>query len=64
MSDALAINVDVSYDTLTVELADGRTLAVPLDWSPRLLRATAEERVNWRLIAGGRGIPSRRLMRT
>jgi hypothetical protein len=27
-----------------VELADGRTLGVPLAWFPRLLRATAAER--------------------
>jgi Protein of unknown function (DUF2442) len=30
--------------TMWVELADGRTLGVPLAWFPRLLRATAAER--------------------
>jgi hypothetical protein len=53
---ALATNVEVSDDTLTVELADGRTIAAPLAWYPRLWHATAEERKSWRLIAGGRGI--------
>ncbi|MDZ4684833.1 MAG: DUF2442 domain-containing protein [Planctomycetaceae bacterium] len=53
---ALATGVAVSADTLAVELADGRTIAVPLAWYPRLGQATAEERGAWRLIAGGRGI--------
>src|SRR4051794_5133142 len=41
---------------LSVELADGRTIAAPLAWYPRLAHATAEERKSWRLIAQGRGI--------
>jgi hypothetical protein len=53
---ALATRVTVSEDTLSVELADGRTIAAPLAWYPRLAHATAEERNTWRLIAGGRGI--------
>jgi hypothetical protein len=53
---ALAIGVAVSSDTVTVELADGRTIAAPLAWYPRLADANAKERASWRLIAGGRGI--------
>ena len=53
---ALATGVSVSDDTLSVELADGRTIAVPLAWYPRLAHGTAEERSSWRLIASGRGI--------
>jgi len=53
---ALATHVEVSEDTLSVELADGRTIAAPLDWYPRLAHATADERRTWRLIAGGRGL--------
>src|SRR5207245_10460161 len=52
----LATAVEVTEDTLSVELADGRTIAAPLAWYPRLTHATAEERKNWRLIADGRGI--------
>src|SRR5438876_5296120 len=52
----LASHVQVSEDTLSVELMDGRTIAAPLAWYPRLAHATAEERTSWRLIAGGRGI--------
>lgn len=54
--EALATGVSVSEDTLTVELADGRTIAAPLAWYPRLVHATAEERGKWRLIGDGRGI--------
>src|SRR5438876_9212396 len=54
--EALATRVDVSEDTVSVELADGRTIAAPLAWYPRLANATAEERSDWRLIANGRGI--------
>jgi hypothetical protein len=52
----LAENVVVRADELVVDLADGRTLTVPLSWYPRLAHATAEERTNWRLIGLGEGI--------
>jgi hypothetical protein len=51
-----ALDVSVADDTLTVDLADGRTLSVPLAWYPRLLHGTTEERRNWRLIGDGVGI--------
>ncbi|MGA9924419.1 MAG: DUF2442 domain-containing protein [Isosphaeraceae bacterium] len=54
--EALATSVEVSEDTLSVDLADGRTIAAPLAWYPRLAHATAEERGSWRLIGGGRGV--------
>src|SRR5437660_9296449 len=54
--EALATRVEVNDDTLAVELADGRTIAVPLAWYPRLTHATADERNKWRLVGGGRGI--------
>ena len=53
---SIVLRVAVSDDTLSVELADGRTIAAPLAWYPRLAHATAEERGVWRLIGGGRGI--------
>ena len=43
-------------DRLVVILADGRELAAPLAWFPRLLEATVDQRRNWRLIGGGHGI--------
>jgi hypothetical protein len=54
--EALATSVAVSEDALSVELTDGRTIAAPLAWYPRLAHATSEERGSWRLIGGGRGI--------
>jgi len=51
-----AQNVSVSDDTLSVDLVDGRTIAVPTAWYPRLAHATAEERSRWRLIGQGEGI--------
>ena len=35
-----AERVIVTEDTLSVDLSDGRTIAVPLAWFPRLLHAT------------------------
>jgi len=52
----LATSIEVSDDTLTVQLSDGRTISVPLAWYPRLLHATNDERSDTKLIANGRGI--------
>jgi hypothetical protein len=49
-------DISVTKDTLIVDLADGRTVSVPLSWYPRLLQATNPERGKWRLIGQGEGI--------
>jgi hypothetical protein len=54
--DATAVDVTVMDDRIVVTLADGRELAVPLAWFPRLLDATPEQRRNWRLVGRGHGI--------
>ena len=51
-----AKQVVVTADTLSVDLTDGRTIAVPLAWYPRLVHGTPEERGHWRLIGQGEGI--------
>ena len=51
-----ALAQSVSDDALVAELADGRMIAAPLAWFPRLAHGTPAERVNWRLIAGGEGV--------
>ncbi len=51
-----AIGVDVAGNALSVELSDGRTISVPVDWYPRLAHATEKERANWRIIGRGQGI--------
>lgn len=51
-----AIAVEVTADTVRVELADGRSISVPLAWFPRLLHGTPEERSHFRFTGGGEGI--------
>jgi hypothetical protein len=51
-----AIDVNVTDDTLSVELSDGRSISVPLAWYPRLVHADQAERSKWRLIGQGEGI--------
>lgn len=51
-----ARRVRVTDRELIVDLADGRTVAVPVQWYPRLAHGTLAERRNWRLIAKGEGI--------
>ena len=53
---ARAARVMVNEDTLTVDLVDGRSIAVPLAWYPRLVHATPTERLHWRLMGRGEGI--------
>ena len=50
-----AESVTATDDTLSVDLSDGRTIAVPLAWFPRLVHASQEERNNWNLIGKGQG---------
>jgi hypothetical protein len=54
--DPRAVDVGTDDDNLTVDLADGRRLTVPLAWFPRLLHASPDQRRNWRLLGDGHGI--------
>jgi hypothetical protein len=49
-------HVVVTDDSLVVDLADGRTVSVPMAWYPRLMYGTPEERNHWRIIGKGEGI--------
>ncbi len=49
-------DVQFTEDALAVDLADGRTIIVPLTWYPRLLDATMEQRKNWKIAGAGFGI--------
>jgi hypothetical protein len=51
-----AVDIWFTEDMLYVRLEDGREVGVPLEWFPRLIKATAEQRENWRLIGNGVGI--------
>ena len=50
------MNVTITDDTLSVDLADGRTIAVPLVWYPRLAYGTDKERLNFQIAGAGYGI--------
>jgi hypothetical protein len=55
-ADARVLDVRVTEDSIIAELADGRTISVPLAWSWRLSDATQAQRENWRLIGSGEGV--------
>jgi len=50
------VGVTLTEHTLSADLADGRTITVPLAWYPRLLHATQTQRSAWRISGGGYGI--------
>lgn len=45
--------IEFGPDAFVVHLEDGRSLAVPLEWFPRLRDATAEQRQSYELIGHG-----------
>jgi len=55
-TSVLALNVLFTEDAMLVSLSDGREISVPLEWFPRLRKATPEQRNKWRFIARGIGI--------
>lgn len=50
------VNVEVTDDTLTVDIEDGRTLSVPIGWFPRLAHGTPGERANFQISGAGYAI--------
>ncbi|QLC25732.1 DUF2442 domain-containing protein [Parasphingopyxis algicola] len=49
-------DVRFDEDRLIVDLKDGRTIAVPLAWYPRLFDASPDQRAHWEIAGGGYGI--------
>ena len=45
--ESLTRTASVTEQTLFVDLQDGRTISVPLDWYPRLRHGSPAERSNW-----------------
>ena len=61
MSTAVSVehriaHVEVTDETITARLIDGRVISVPLAWSWRLSEATPAQRANWELIGDGYGV--------
>src|ERR1035437_5738258 len=52
-SSVKATRVHFDPDSMWVDLSDGRILAVPLAWFPRLLHASAEQREQLRISSRG-----------
>lgn len=53
--EVLARDLHFTDESMIVELADGRTITVPLSWYPRLVHATKKERENWETVLDGEG---------
>jgi hypothetical protein len=54
--EPIAVEVTVTDDDLSVRLADGRRIVVPLAWYPRLFHASETERGHWELLGDGYAI--------
>jgi Protein of unknown function (DUF2442) len=55
-ADERVKDVRFTKELITVDLMDGRTIAVPLVWYPRLLNATSQQLLQWETCGGGYGI--------
>jgi len=53
VGDLQASSVEFTKNELVVTLADGRRIATPLDWYPRLKGATAKQRANFEIMPMG-----------
>jgi hypothetical protein len=53
VGDLKARAVEVTATELVVTLVDGRKIATPLDWYPRLQGASAAERANYEIMPMG-----------
>ena len=50
------VAIKVTEEAITAQLADGRTVSVPLAWSWRLAKATPAQRSRFEIIADGEGV--------
>ncbi|MCK6451492.1 MAG: DUF2442 domain-containing protein [Alphaproteobacteria bacterium] len=55
-ADERVRSVRFDDERLIVDLMDGRTIAVPLAWYPRLFDATPTQRARWEIAGAGYGI--------
>lgn len=56
MQEVRIKNVNVTDESITAQLMDGRIISVPLAWSWRLSDAKPEQRANWKIIGDGDGV--------
>ncbi|MCD6326375.1 DUF2442 domain-containing protein [bacterium] len=55
-SHDLAQEARFTEDDMVVRLVDGRTVSVPLEWFPRLAKATREQLEHYEILGDGEGI--------
>ena len=55
-ADTAAVDVEMTTDSFTVNLTDGRSISIPLAWYPRLSHASSDEKNNWQLLGDGYAI--------
>ena len=55
-SEPRIVSLEVTEDTLVAQLADGRTVIVPLAWSWRLANATPAQRSRFEILGTGEGV--------
>jgi hypothetical protein len=55
-SEPRIVVFEVTEDALVAQLADGRTVSVPLAWSWRLANATPAQRGRFEIIGTGEGV--------
>ncbi len=55
-SEPRITSIEVSEESMTAQLADGRVISVPLVWSWRLANATPEQRNHFEIIGSGQGV--------
>jgi len=55
-SEPRIVTLGVTEDTIVAQLADGRTVIVPLAWSWRLADATPLQRSRFEIIGAGEGV--------
>ncbi|HEY1245825.1 MAG TPA: DUF2442 domain-containing protein [Hyphomicrobiaceae bacterium] len=53
VGDLEASKVEFTKAELVVTLSDGRRIATPLDWYPRIKKATAKQRANFEIMPMG-----------
>ncbi len=56
LTQSKIVSVTITDDTLSVDLEDGRTIAVPIGWYPRLAHGTPAERANVQISGAGYGM--------
>lgn len=55
-SEPRIVALEISDDAIVAQLADGRTVSVPLAWSWRLSGATPAQRSHFEMIGSGEGV--------